>query len=167
MSALDTVPCSRKSSLAPWCAEAKQTELLLFKALSRWLLNAAAVAAGGTCPLGFNLHYAAPEGIKAYEGNEQMSQTNAAVDICALGVIAYELFTQEPVFRKGATDGEARDALMGRSNLPWEDSVCMPLHAPELTAARPTVLACLARSASERMSAADVAKGWRAAAAAL
>jgi serine/threonine protein kinase len=96
-----------------------------------------------------------------------MSHATAAVDVWALGVIAYELFTREPVFRPGATDGEARDALMGRSEMPWENTVRRPLHAPELTAVRQTVLACLARSHSERISAADAAKGWRDAVAAV
>jgi serine/threonine protein kinase len=99
--------------------------------------------------------------VKEYEENQQMSHATAAVDVWALGVIAYEMFTWEPVFRAGTTDGEARDALMGRSEMPWENSVRRPLHAPELAAVRRTVLACLARSPSERISAADVAKGWR------
>jgi serine/threonine protein kinase len=117
--------------------------------------------AGEKCPLGFTLKYAAPELVDAYEGNQQVTCAATAADIWALGIIAFELLTKEPAFRVGAADGEVRDALMQRSTLPWEDRVRKPLHAPELAALRPTVLACLARSASKRMSAVDVAKGWR------
>lgn len=120
--------------------------------------------AGEKSTLGFSLKYAAPETISAYESNQQLSCTATAVDIWALGAIAYEIFTQEQVFRPGVSDGEARDALMQRSKLPWEDTVRRPLHAPEFAAVRPTVLACLSRSTSERITAADLVEGWRRAA---
>ena len=83
-------------------------------------------SAGITAPLTLSLKYAAPETIAALEAGCRTIHVDAAVDIWAIGVIAFELLTGERVFpvRAGesqeACDERVKAGIAGRLPLPWE-----------------------------------------------
>jgi serine/threonine protein kinase len=112
------------------------------------------------CTLGFNLRCAAPELVCAYENNKHFIEPHAAADVWALGVMAFEMLTKEVIFAAGVTEGQARDALMGRACLPWEDTILRLLQAPLLRSLRGTLMACLARDKGSRVSAEELAVQW-------
>lgn len=69
-----------------------------------------------------SLEYAAPEiiaGIKP--GVATCASATAAADMWALGMVAFELLTNEPLFAPGTAPKTIRAALAGRKPLPWED----------------------------------------------
>ena len=116
--------------------------------------------AGSTVSLSLSLKYAAPEVLHALEAGSSTVIVDPAVDIWALGVIAFELLTEEPAF-SAQTMSAAKDAIAGRVPLPWE------AEAPEarqrleqLRRLRRTVLRCLARNPAERPTASALLRTW-------
>ena len=82
-----------------------------------------------------------------------------AADIWAMGVIAFELLTQERVFPPEATDEDV-GALRGRG-LPWEVSVAGQVaRCTKLRGLRGAVLACLEREAARQPSAGALLASW-------
>jgi serine/threonine protein kinase len=80
-------------------------------------------------PLQFSIMYAAPETIRHYEAGATTVTADPAVDMWALGVIAFELLTGEPIFKPGDTQDSAMDKLSGRGMLPWEDPADVRYHS--------------------------------------
>lgn len=115
--------------------------------------------------LSFSLKYAAPEVVHALEAGEKAIRVEPAVDVWAIGVIAFELLTGERAFpsHTGARDGDqaVQDAIAGRALLPWEGaSAAARERLDKLRGLRRTVLRCLDRDASKRPSAASLLNSW-------
>eukprot|EP00892_Ulva_mutabilis_P005987 jgi/Ulvmu1/3760/UM175_0007.1 len=93
-------------------------------------------------------------------------KVSAAVDIWAIGVIAYELLTGEPLFRAHGLPSESanaqiRAALAGRTRLPWEEEGPMvEAQLQKLRGLRRSVLRCLRRNPDERPEAAALLEVW-------
>jgi hypothetical protein len=77
---------------------------------------------GSTASLSLSLTYAAPEAVAAHEAQQWSVVCDAAVDMWALGMIAYELLMSTKVFGRSLKRGDVQDQLMGRAPLPWENS---------------------------------------------
>ena len=58
--------------------------------------------AASMAPLAFSPRYAAPEVLRAFEGKQIEMKVAPSIDIWSLGVMAYELLTDKPVFDKCA-----------------------------------------------------------------
>ena len=80
---------------------------------NRWTVIDFGCAAriGTRAPLAFTLTYAPPEIIRASEAKEAQVVATAAVDVWALGVMAFELLTGVPAFRI-VTDGIVQVILL-------------------------------------------------------
>ena len=77
-----------------------------------------------------------------------------------MGVIAFELLTQERVFPLEATDEDVVSAVQGR-RLPWEAGVAgQAARCTKLRGLRGAVLACLEREAGRRPSAGALLASW-------
>jgi serine/threonine protein kinase len=117
------------------------------------------VLAGETAPLAFSIGYAAPEVIHALEHGERSVVADPAVDIWALGVIAFELITKMPAFDPGITKQAALDITSGRGQFPWEKLENRFLLS-SLQRLKGTILSCLDRNAAKRPSAASLVDSW-------
>eukprot|EP00892_Ulva_mutabilis_P005913 jgi/Ulvmu1/3694/UM017_0111.1 len=121
---------------------------------------------GSTAGLSFSLKYAAPEVVHALEVGSRSIHVDAAVDIWAIGVIAFELLTGDhafPTHNMSAAEAEhaAREAIAGRAALPWEgDSQETRERLDALRGMRRTVLRCLERDPAKRPSAAALVSSW-------
>eukprot|EP00892_Ulva_mutabilis_P005912 jgi/Ulvmu1/3693/UM017_0110.1 len=121
---------------------------------------------GSTAGLSFSLKYAAPEVVHALEAGSKTVHVDAAVDIWAFGVIAFELLNGErafPTHNMSVAEAEyaAQEAIAGRAPLPWE------LVSPEaqqrlekLRGMRRTVLRCLDRDPAKRPTAGALIASW-------
>ena len=64
--------------------------------------------AGSTARLCYSLKYAPPEIIHALEAGRKTTEVSGAVDIWAVGVIAFELLSRRRAFNAFAAQGEVR-----------------------------------------------------------
>ena len=114
--------------------------------------------AGEPAPLAYSLQYAAPEVIAAADRGEHGVIASAAVDVWALGVIAFELLTSTRAF--APSGGRIHARLLGTLPLAWEDeAVAGPLLA-KLKGLRRSVLQCLARDPAARPTTREVLGAW-------
>lgn len=122
--------------------------------------------AGTTAPLMFSIQYAAPEVVHAYEGGSKNIHVDAAVDIWAIGVTAFELLTGERAFPVQGLSAEemeaaAQAAISGRKPLPWEgDGVEVKERLQKLRGVRRTALRCLDRNPANRPTAEELLQTW-------
>ena len=107
--------------------------------------------------LSFSPRYAAPEVLRAYDAGERTVAVTSAMDMWALGVMAYELLTDMPAFPRNMRQAQIVESLVGRAALPWE-SPAAPLS--QLRMLKRSIIKCLSRDPAERPSAADLLKAW-------
>eukprot|EP00892_Ulva_mutabilis_P002841 jgi/Ulvmu1/12558/UM090_0045.1 len=121
---------------------------------------------GTMASLSFSLKYAAPEVVHALEAGSKTILAETAVDIWAIGVIAYELLTEEPAFAPfnmsaAQSNSSAQEAIAGRAPLPWEEgSAEARQRLGKLRGMRRSVLRCLNRDPAQRPSAAALLQSW-------
>ena len=121
--------------------------------------------AGSTASLSYSLKYAAPEVVHALEEGSRTILVDSAVDIWAVGVIAFELLTGERAFpihdMSAASESAVHEAIAGRALLPWEgDSESAQQRLAKLRGLRRTVMRCLDRDPSGRPTAAALVSSW-------
>lgn len=113
--------------------------------------------------------YTSPETITnastATPGVPASTVASAAADIWALGVVAFEMFTNERVFH-GTPPETIRTALSGDTPLPWEEEdlgeaeESMWLEAEKLPSLKSFVLSCLHRDPAKRKNAGWLEEAW-------
>jgi serine/threonine protein kinase len=116
--------------------------------------------AGTLATLSFSPRYAAPEVVAAYEAKELRVLADPSADVWSLGIIAYELLTDTPVFGRGATAASVFDQITGRAELPWESVEQKDAGFRKLRMLKRSVLKCLAREPAERPSAGELLGMW-------
>jgi serine/threonine protein kinase len=116
--------------------------------------------AGSEAELLFSLPYAPPEVATAAANKATSIKVDGAVDIWALGIIAFELLTRQRVFVPFETPAEAIMAqLQGREPLPWEGPDKDKL-LPRLRALKRSILSCLAMDPAERPTSVALLGKW-------
>lgn len=120
--------------------------------------------AGSIARLTYSLKYSPPEVAVAIEAGSKSIQVDSAIDIWAVGVIAFELLTGERVFNHVGVDPasarlEILAALAGRHQLPWERADAAQ-RLSKLRGLRRTVMRCLSRHPSQRPSARALVQSW-------
>jgi serine/threonine protein kinase len=90
----------------------------------------------------------------------EVIKVEGAVDMWALGIIAFELLTQRRVFLPFEMDtDQIVGQLLGHEQLPWEGPDKDNL-LPKLRVLKRTVLACLARDPAQRPTAQALLGKW-------
>jgi serine/threonine protein kinase len=117
-------------------------------------------SAGSQAALAFSPRYAAPEIVRSFEAQELTIYATSAVDIWALGVMAYELLTDCPAFNSHASPQDVLAQLAGREHLPWEDPKIKDAKFRQLRILKRSVLKCLSRDPALRPSAAELLSSW-------
>jgi serine/threonine protein kinase len=118
------------------------------------------LAAGSQVKLIFSLQYAPPEFVRAVQARAESVVAAGAVDVWALGVIAFELLAGTPVFPPGTPAKAMVETLEGKRPLPWEEDAAARRLLPRLQALERSVLTCLARESEGRPSAQAVLGAW-------
>jgi len=85
---------------------------------------------------------------------------DAAADIWALGVVAFELMTYEPAFSQLTARREIDDMHLGKRPLPWEAGGEKHARMGELRGMQASVQQCLSHNPGDRPSAADLIAAW-------
>ena len=116
------------------------------------------MCAGTTAPLTYSPSYAPPEVALAMEAGIRTITARPAVDLWALGIMAFEMLTHKAVFPPLVTTKEAIWAqLTGRGRLPWEQGAPRPAEsAKKLRGLRRPILQCLQRNPDDRPTAEEV-----------
>ena len=121
--------------------------------------------AGAMAPLPSNvssLAYTAPEVLASIgPSNPPSARASAEADMWALGVVAFELLTNERAFPLDTAPQVIHAALGGQAPLPWEDGAPGAEERREkLRGLRRLVMPCLARDPAQRPSAKTVLHSW-------
>lgn len=112
--------------------------------------------------MSYSLAYAPPEVLRAVESGAHSIVADAATDMWALGVIAFELLCSTHAFPYGTKRETICDQISGRALLPWELPEVVVAQRPLLRGLRRTVLLCLSRDPARRPSAARLLAAWNA-----
>lgn len=120
---------------------------------------------GAVAPLPSNassLAYTAPEVLASIGlSNPPSAPASTEADMWALGIVAFELLTNERVFAPGTPTEAIRAAICGQVPLPWEDGAAGAEERREkLRGLRRLVMPCLSRDPAQRPSAATVLHSW-------
>jgi serine/threonine protein kinase len=115
--------------------------------------------AGQPAPVSLSLKYAAPEVVRAYEASEQTIVVDASMDMWSLGIMAFELLTEEPVFPPYTSAADVCDQVAGRKPLPWE-SPDGDEKLNKLRMLRRSLVKCLSRHPSERPTSRELLASW-------
>ena len=109
----------------------KPGNIMFLPRTKRWtLIDFGCAAATGSHPrTGFSLFYAAPEALKAYLAGEVGVVATEALDAWSLGVLAFELFSGQPVFDHMRPKDEVRvfSSVCAGAVVQLE-CMCMSLH---------------------------------------
>jgi serine/threonine protein kinase len=106
--------------------------------------------------LTYSLAYSAPETLRALNDGQEMVVAHTALDMWAVGVIAYELLVGHSAFPTGEwMKWDIHAAAAGKRAYPWESEIGTFKNIPELRALKTAVFKCLAREAGERPSSAE------------
>lgn len=117
--------------------------------------------AADSASITYTLGYAAPEVLADVEAGHKSHTVDPAVDVWALGVIAYELFCGRRLFDPGADISEVRARLLGSEPLPWEAGAREAGSELEgMRGLRRSVLQCLERDPSNRPTAQSLLAQW-------
>jgi serine/threonine protein kinase len=121
--------------------------------------------AGALAPLPSNitsLAYTAPEVLASIgPSNPPSARASTEADMWALGVIAFELLTNERAFHPGSPPQAIHAALAGQAPLPWEDGAeGAEQRREKLRGLRRLVMPCLARDPAQRPAAKTVLQSW-------
>jgi serine/threonine protein kinase len=118
-------------------------------------------SAGGITPLTFSPGYAPPEVIHAYRAGHRTIVADSAVDMWALGVIAYEMLTQQRAFGPQASAEEMIARTASEAPLPWEEpSPSAQAKLRELRGLKRMVMLCLDRNPAQRPTSEHVVQSW-------
>jgi serine/threonine protein kinase len=120
-----------------------------------------AIAAGEPAALAFSLTYAAPELVDAAQRGDATIAASSAVDVWALGAIAFELLTGAPIFPRGSSRSAMVRAATGQDPLPWEqgdEEATRRLQGLGLL--KRSVLSCLARDPALRPTSTELLASW-------
>ena len=114
-------------------------------------------------PITFSPSYAPPEVARSLERKDANISADAAADMWALGLMAFELLTNEPVFPPIVSTRDTIWAqLCGREALPWEDGASRQAEKlVQLRGLKRAILQCLQRLPAERPTAGQVLTQWR------
>jgi serine/threonine protein kinase len=108
----------------------------------------------------FSLPYAPPEVAAAAARNQKEIKVDAAVDVWALGIIAFELLTRQRVFVPFETPaGAIMEHLLGKAPLPWQGPEKDTLLS-KLRVLKRSILSCLAFDPAERPTSAVLLGKW-------
>ena len=113
---------------------------------------------GCTVPIGavekpvFTLRYAAPESVLSMQQKATVT-AHPSQDVWAIGVIAFEMMSGEPLFPLGSTSEQVQQILLGKLPFPHEDNPNVWRKVGKL---KELVHRMRSRDASQRPSAAEV-----------
>ena len=113
---------------------------------------------GCTVPIGavekpvFTLRYAAPESVLSMQQKTTVT-AHPSQDVWAIGVLAFEMMSGEPLFPLGSTSEQVQQILLDKLPFPHEDNPNVWRKVGKL---KELVQRMLSRDASQRPSAAEV-----------
>ena len=109
-----------------------------------------------------SLGYTAPEVLASIgPSNPPSARASAEADMWALGVVAFELLSNERAFPPGTPPQAIHAALGGQAPLPWEDGAeGAEQRREKLRGLRRLVMPCLARDPAQRPAAKAVLHSW-------
>jgi serine/threonine protein kinase len=125
-----------------------------------FLQQALSHRAGKVSNISYSLAYTPPEVVLCLEASQKSMLASEAVDMWALGVIAYELLCSSQTFPYGTKREVIFDQISGRSLLPWEDPRTADHRAVMLRGLRRSVMMCLNRDPEMRPSAERLLMSW-------
>lgn len=115
------------------------------------------VPAGLAARLTFSPVYAPPETLRVFHGGATSVTADAAVDIWAIGVMAFELLLHKRAFSALAWPKfDVMYAALGKRAYDWESEVGTFRTIPELRVLSKVVHACLQRDPLKRPTAAEL-----------
>jgi serine/threonine protein kinase len=107
---------------------------------------------------GYSPQYVAPEVLAAYHSNAADYAVTGAEDIWALGIIAFELLTDQTAFPLGMATEEIEAQILGYEEAPWEAP--SRKSRERMRAFGKSVMKCLSRDPEERPSASQLLQSW-------